>query len=70
MKNNRKGRPPGTGCGLGIVEATRFTPEQIEAINDVARELRIPRAEAIRKATTLGLPLVRAAMKMFADGGR
>ena len=52
---------------LEKIEAVRFTNEQVAQINSVARELRIPRAEAIRRATALGLPLVRAALKVFAE---
>ncbi|HEY3306141.1 MAG TPA: ribbon-helix-helix domain-containing protein [Candidatus Binatia bacterium] len=66
MTMKKSGRP--FGSTFQKIEAVRFTTEQLEAISDVARELRIPRSEAIRKATTLGLPLVREAMKIFVRG--
>lgn len=43
----------------------RFTCDQLKVIEEVRYELKMTRSEVIRKATALGLPLVRVAMKNF-----
>jgi hypothetical protein len=67
MTTTKKGRPPGSGLGLGEIESVRFTSDQLKVIEEVRRELKTTRSEVIRKATTMGLPLVRAAMKIFVE---
>jgi hypothetical protein len=65
MTTNKKGRPHGSGLKLDEIESVRFTAEQIRGIEEVRLELRTTRSEVIRKATALGLPLVREALKIF-----
>jgi len=61
----KPGRP--RGSSFEKIESVRFTLDQHQAFNDAARELGIPRSEVIRKATALGLPLLKAAMRIFQE---
>lgn len=65
MTTVRKGRPVGSGLKLEEIESVRFTSDQLKVIEEVRHELKTSRSEVIRKATALGLPLVRAAMRIF-----
>ena len=66
MTTTKRGRPLGSGLKLEAIESVRFTNDQFKVIEAVSRELSAPRSEVIRKATVLGLPLVRAALQIFA----
>jgi len=45
----RLGRPPGGGAGLDIAVATRLTPEEVEALDAIAKKMGFKnRSEAIR----------------------
>jgi len=45
----RRGRPPGGGAGLDIAVATRLTPEEVEALDAIAKKMGFKnRSEAIR----------------------
>ena len=67
MTSLKKGRPVGSGLKLDEIETVRFTSDQLKMIEEVRHELETTRSEVIRRATTLGLPLVRAAMKIFTE---
>jgi len=45
----RRGRPPGGGAGLDIAVATRLTPEEVGALDTLAKKMGFKnRSEAIR----------------------
>jgi len=62
MGKTQQGRPPETGLGLNVIEATRFSREAFDKITAVARELRMSRSEVIRRSVGFGIKKLKYAM--------